>query len=216
MESQKWTAENLAVWYFRLNGFFTIPNFVLHPTRRGSALTDSDIAGVRFPNRVEFPEGLGGDETEFQHIVSTPYTVLAEVKTGACSLNGPWTNPHQRNMDRILGDLGLYPSHLIPKVAEALYRTGFFSGDTLYCSLFCIGNSESQLVRKDFPHVPQKTWTKVSEFIFHRFKIHRRRKTDHGNWDNIGKTLWEYFESSSNSLEDFEGNVRRGFGLPQT
>jgi len=84
--------EHLAVWYFRLNGFFTIPNFVLHPTGRGSALTNADIAGVRFPYRAEFPEGPGGDDAEFTRIVRSPYAVFAEVKTGKRSLNGPWTD----------------------------------------------------------------------------------------------------------------------------
>src|SRR5438876_10790541 len=56
------TSESLAVWYFRLNGVFTIPNFVLHPRRQGSARTDIDVAGVRFPFRLEFDEGPGGDD----------------------------------------------------------------------------------------------------------------------------------------------------------
>jgi len=216
MEYRQMDPENLAAWYFRLNGFFTIPNFVLHPMRRGSALTDADIAGVRFPYRAEFPEGLGGDDLEFRRIVKCPYAVFAEVKKGECRLNGPWSNQQQGNMDRILSDLGLCPSDDIPAVADSLYNAGRFSNESLYCSLFCIGNSASDSVAEDYPDVPQKTWDKVSEFVFQRFKIYRQRKTDHSHWDYVGKTLWECFESSRNSQEEFENSLRRSFNLPTT
>jgi len=45
--------EELAHWHVRLNGFFTITNFVVHPTRKGSQLSDGDIVDVRFPYRAE-------------------------------------------------------------------------------------------------------------------------------------------------------------------
>lgn len=41
--------EKVAYWYFRLNGFFQIENFVVHPERRGSQRTDADLLAVRFP-----------------------------------------------------------------------------------------------------------------------------------------------------------------------
>jgi hypothetical protein len=45
--------ERVAYWYFRLNGFFQIENFVVHPERRGSQRTDADLLAVRFPHRAE-------------------------------------------------------------------------------------------------------------------------------------------------------------------
>lgn len=45
--------EKVAYWYFRLNGFFQIENFVVHPARRGSQRTDADLLAVRFPHRAE-------------------------------------------------------------------------------------------------------------------------------------------------------------------
>jgi hypothetical protein len=44
---------DLAYWYLRLNGFLTIPNFVLHPETGGSQRTEVDVIGVRFPHRSE-------------------------------------------------------------------------------------------------------------------------------------------------------------------
>ena len=43
-------AEEVAQWYFRLNGFMSIPGFVVHPDQpRNFARTDADLLGVRFP-----------------------------------------------------------------------------------------------------------------------------------------------------------------------
>jgi hypothetical protein len=47
-------ADKAAYWYFRLNGFLQIENFVVHPERRGSQRTDADLLGVRFRHRAEF------------------------------------------------------------------------------------------------------------------------------------------------------------------
>ena len=46
-------AEKVAYWYFRLNGFFQIDNFVVHPKKPGSQPTDADLIAVRFPYRGE-------------------------------------------------------------------------------------------------------------------------------------------------------------------
>lgn len=45
--------EKVAYWYFRLNGYFQIENFVVHPERRGAQRTDADLLAVRFPYRAE-------------------------------------------------------------------------------------------------------------------------------------------------------------------
>ena len=45
--------EKVAYWYFRLNGFLQIENFVVHPERRGGQRTDADLLAVRFPYRAE-------------------------------------------------------------------------------------------------------------------------------------------------------------------
>ena len=46
--------EKVAYWYFRLNGFLQIENFVVHPGGRGGQRTDADQLAVRFPHRAEF------------------------------------------------------------------------------------------------------------------------------------------------------------------
>jgi hypothetical protein len=180
-------SEVLALWYLRLNGVFTIPNFVLHPARRGSARTDADIAGVRYPFRAEFSDAPGLDDEWFETHSQKPCAILAEVKTGECKINGPWSSPEFGNIDQVLSDLGWYPEHEVSTAARMLYEAGQYDGRDLFCSLFCIGNLDGATVRERYPLVPQHTWSHIAEWIFERFHRYRHRKKDHSTWDSGGQ-----------------------------
>jgi hypothetical protein len=78
--------EDVAYWYLRLNGFFPLSNFVLHPVQADEFQGDVDILAVRPPF---VSETIGGQEDDFdpqlfeglnrQHWIG----VISEVKTGA-------------------------------------------------------------------------------------------------------------------------------------
>lgn len=206
--------EHLAAWYFRLNGFFTINNFVLHPSRRGSQRTDADIVGVRFPFRTEFPHAIGGDEQEFTRIVERPYFLIGEVKRSRCELNGPWTDTSKQNIHQVLLDLGPFPSQEVSVVAESLYRNGVFSGSGLYCSLFCVGDEVNPALRVSYPCVPQRTWDQILAFVSDRFDTYHQRKADHSSWDEAGQSLWHCWDGKRR--EDFVIEARTHFGLKVT
>lgn len=208
-------SEVLALWYLRLNGVFTIPNFVLHPSHRGSARTDADIAGIRYPFRAEFSEEEGLDDEWFEAHAHKPCAILAEIKTGECAINGPWSSPEAANVNQVLADLGWYPEHEIPSAAEHLYQAGVYDGATLLCSLLCVGNSQSASVQERYPMVPQRTWSQIIDWIFDRFHRYRYRKTDHSQWDIPGHALWDDFESARGSKSAFAAALRRRFLLPQ-
>jgi len=120
------STEALAYWFFRLNGFLTIVNFVVHVEKRGKTGTDVDILGVRFPYRAELFHRPMSDYKEFTKITARPFIAIAEVKRGQCNLNGPWTDREKRNMDRVLRAIGAIPSEDTDDVADALYSEGFF------------------------------------------------------------------------------------------
>ncbi|OJX33697.1 MAG: hypothetical protein BGO74_08170 [Burkholderiales bacterium 68-12] len=89
-------SERLAFWFLRLNGFLTIPNFIVHPEgpRDDGAYpqqTDVDVLGVRFPFRAENRRRPMPDHPLFMAERRRPMVVLSEVKTGQCGLNGPPT-----------------------------------------------------------------------------------------------------------------------------
>ncbi len=144
-------SEKLAYWYFRLNGFLTIPNFIVHSEDTGSQLTDVDILGIRFPYRAELLENPMVDDELFHEIKNKPYIILAEVKTGLCDLNGPWTRMEAKNIQRVLKAIGVFKDRVMDKVAEKLYTEGVYEDD-LYClSLFCIGREKNKIWLKKYP-----------------------------------------------------------------
>ncbi len=203
---------DLAYWYFRLNGFFTLVNWVLHPVSRGGQRTDADILGVRFPFRAEFSDLPDFDDAEFRAL-DRPLLLCAEVTRDECKLNGPWTDRNRANINALLHALGPCRLDQISTVASVLYQNGVHREQNLSFSLFCVGNSVSESVRQRYPDVPQKTWADLITFIHHRFRTYRTRKTDHEQWDEVGKQLWIWSETHRDGAA-FEKEVRRRFNLP--
>jgi len=128
-------SEELANWYLRLNGFLTIPNFILHPSTRGGQRTDFDVIGVRFPHRREFDQVH--DEPEFRK--RQPYFIFAEVKTGDAELNQTWTEPAKKNMADVLQTVGMFSPADIVTVAEQMCQRGWFENEIGHVSLLAIG-----------------------------------------------------------------------------
>ena len=133
MEKQyKINSEKLAYWYFRLNGFLTIPNFIVHPDWGSDQRTDVDILGVRFPYRKELLENPMIDDKVFTRIKTKPFIVIAEVKKQICKLNGPWTDPRAKNMNRVLRAIGTFKDDILNQVAQDLYAHGFYENESYY------------------------------------------------------------------------------------
>jgi len=200
------TSEQLGYWYLRLNGFLTIPNFVVHPDTGGGQRTDVDILGVRFPHRAELLLNSMADDKPFTDIRDKPYIIIAEVKRGECNLNGPWVRPGQRNMQRVLRAVGAFRKSEVEKVAQDVYKTGVFQNESYYLSLCCFGGRSNSEIQKEYPHVPQKLWDEVLRFMFDRFRQYRRQKASHGQWDKAGTDLWNCAERSGD-VDEFKRNV---------
>jgi hypothetical protein len=189
-------SDDLAYWFFRLNGFLSIVNFVVHTDRRGETGTDADILGVRFPYRAELFERPMPDYREFTKITSRPYIAIAEVKRGLCNLNGPWTSPERRNIQRVLRAVGALPLEDVDIAAERLYEQGCYKNENYYISLICLGETINPEVRNRYPLVPQILWSDIKSFIYQRFRNYRNVKSWHQHWDENGHHLWNWFESS--------------------
>jgi len=142
-------SEDLAYWFLRLNGFLTIQNFVVHPDEGRDQRTDVDILGVRFPHRKEL---LNNPMEDYPLLTNNKKSlvVFCEVKTGTCSLNGPWTTPGKKNMQRVLKALGTHPQKSISKIAAMLYKHGKYRDRKSEISLLCIGKSNNPALKKTF------------------------------------------------------------------
>ena len=194
----KISSEKLAYWYFRLNGFLTITNFVVHPDTGREQRTDVDILGVKFPHRKELLKNPMKDDDCFLNNNNKPYIILAEVKKRKCKLNGPWRNEDNMNMNRVLRAIGSFPEDNISKVAKCMYKCGWYEDNFYRISLFCVGNSKNNDLEREYEMVPQITWDKILKFINNRFKKYKEQKSGHPQWDNTGKILYEIAYETNN------------------
>jgi hypothetical protein len=179
--------EQLAYWYLRLNGFLTTQNFIVHPDSGSNAQTEADVLGVRFPYRAELSMT---DDAPFTLERDRVYIIMAEVKKGACKFNDPWKEPQKENLQRVLRSIGAFRNHEVDSVAKAIYTTGAYSNSEYHVSLACFGKSKSRSINRKYPKSPQILWNNVLSFIYKRFRSYHNQKSDHGQWDEAGKYLW--------------------------
>lgn len=182
-------AEELAYWYFRLNGFFLLQNYVLHNIgegrQRGTA--DIDLLVIRFPYVYEKVGGQNSDwdkekfsEWEFD-IKKYNLALIVEVKSG-------------RNVERREIEKSFSPKRLKP----VLYRFGIFPREDVH--RICKNLLEQKYIKESSwiigkvavtEHKKEGNWLNVTlkeidDFIFKRIKTYLRDK----NADRI------YFPSS--------------------
>lgn len=187
--------ERVAYWYLRLNGFLQIDNFVVHPTLYGGQRTDADLIGVRFPHRAERlidnPDDLMADDQDGLQLSSDKIdVVIAEVKTGRCALNGPWTDVEARNIQRVLAAIGCLPEDQIEPAAAALYQTASFDArPDLRIRLVLLGREPDTDLAQRYAGITQVTWTDALAFIQDRFVRYSRQKAQTNQWDTTGNEL---------------------------
>ncbi len=209
--------EDVAYWFFRLNGCLTIRNFVVHPERRGSQLTDADLLAVRFQWRSE--QNLI-DHWLFDE-ANQPRLFLVEVKTGgACRLNGPWTDKSGGNLTRLLEAIGCFHPDEVSQAAEALHRVGRYGGGTIEALLVAIASRRSDELAQVAASAIQLTWDEILNFIFNRFRAFRAKKAHHPQWDSQGRSLYKMAQGARNNFDAFGESVEGVFfgrtesGLP--
>lgn len=210
------TPEKVAYWYFRLNGFLQIENFVVHPERRGGQRTDADLLAVRFPFRAERlfdnPDDIMPDDEQGLALSHNLIDiVIAEVKTNQrCTLNGPWTQQDSQNVQRVIAAIGCLPHHQIDAAAAEIYRAGIYRSDTLRIRLVAVARDTSAELAKGYPDVTQALWVNMLAFIWHRFDRYRHQKTQVDQWDAEGHKIKRLADEHHRSREDF---IERALGL---
>lgn len=200
----KLNPEELAYWFFRLNGCATISNFVVHPDQGGSQRTEVDVVAVRFPFRHELITSI---EPMLDHPVFVPDgkidIIIAEVKHGLCCLNGPWTNTSGENMHSVLYAVGAFEPAYVPDVAKALYQAGQFTNDAIRVRLFAIGGILNPTLN---PAVRQLLWDDILTFIFERINRYSAQKAHHDQWDRTGRMLYTF--ACNHTINEFIAEIK--------
>jgi len=207
--------EEVGYWYFRINGFLTIQNFVVHPDDAGNQNTDADLIGVRFPYRAELLRDPMQDDDVFTSVEDKPFIVFVEIKKGQCNINRSLRDPAQQNINRLLRAVGVIPLELVDDVAEEIYATGSCITDEYHISFFCLGHAYNYGLEETYPQVPQVLWEQVFSFIFHRFERYRSLKANHPQWDATGKMLWNVAAHLRN-LPEFVNYIERTWNISES
>jgi len=215
--------EKLAYWFFRLNGFFTIQNLVIHPEsqklQKGHRQeTDVDIAGVRFPFRKELKDDPAGPMEDYKDFnIKKTLFILTEVKRTRGNFNEAW---NEDNIRRALNFAGILedPENCI----KSLISKGIYEDENIRIQL-CLISSEKNPQTK-FQDALKISWKDVSDFIFDRFKKYKRQKSSHPQWEETGQLLWELFKKlpqkpkhhdETKLKEEFFKLISESFDLPQ-
>lgn len=181
------TPERLAYWYFRLNGFMSIENFLVHPEYGSDIRTDADLLAVRFVHRRENVCIPMEDDPQVAHCETFANVVIAEIKTGRCDLNGPWTDPMAENMERVLRAVGCVEPVSIPRAADQLYEMGRWRDNFTTVRLLALGEWRNNSLPIALEQ--QVTWNSVIDFCIDRFDRYRTQKSATGQWGREGIQL---------------------------
>jgi hypothetical protein len=183
-------AEEVASWYFRLNGFLQIPGFVLHSDQARRAITDADLLGVRFPYSQEFLRGIRMTDDRWLSETTSPgqtLFVIAEVKTSLCHVNGPWTNRQLGGMEKVIRRIGFAREEMIQAIADSLYNTLHWQNDDFIVQYVAMGDRTNHELTTRYRKLKQLTWPDVASFIHERFSSFGDVKGGHSQWPTFGR-----------------------------
>jgi hypothetical protein len=210
-------AENVANWYFRLNGFLSIPSFVIHPDeRRRRPRTEADLLGVRFPNSAERIAGKQMiDDARITGLARSPQIlfILVEVKNDACSINGPWSDEQSENMQRVIRRLGFAKEEEMESIARTMYKQLRWEDSAAVLQYITVGRRANRELQRTYPLLQQITFEEISTFLHGRFDSFPAKLPSgnrvHSQWPDFGKRYGEWFGSTRRHREESHVAVHR-------
>lgn len=189
-------AEHVSNWYFRLNGFLSIPGFVVHPdTPKRCPLTEADLIAVRFPNSTEvIDQRPMVDDTLLTSLANSKQTLflLVEVKLDLCKINGPWSDSAAGNMQRVIRRLGFAEADLVDHIAHQMYAGLRWEDGETVLQYIAVGQRANGGLQRTYSRIQQITWDQISDFLFNRFNQFPEKLPDdgrsiHGQWPDFGR-----------------------------
>jgi len=195
-------AEHVSNWYFRLNGFLSIPGFVVHPDElRRFPMTEADLIAVRLPHSQEWiADRKMVDDPLLTCLASTTKTLflLVEVKTDLCNINGPWSERASGNMQRVIRRLGFADPSRAEQIANDMYSHLRWEDDSTVLQYVAVGKRSNDGRQRTYPRLTQIVWDQIADFLFARFqqfpeKLPSDGRTVHGQWPDFGKAFGQKF-----------------------
>ena len=167
-------AEEVASFYLKLNGFFTLPNFAVHRDYVHKYIhTEADLLAVRFPHSIEeIDKKRLDDDPVIAKIAGSGKRLflIVEVKAGTCEINETWTSEYgsAEFLLSAIKRMGLASVKLSKEIANSLMgQTKSWENDTDKVVHLCIGKEKNDL----FLH-PQILFSDMAKFFSSRLVHH--------------------------------------------
>ena len=200
--------EELVEWYLRLNGYFIIPNFILHPLMPcRSQRTEIDLLGVRFPYQTEVVCDSEGRRLQMENdekLIDNRFVDCLIV-----SVKGPESKAEVnrkikvfQNLKDVIKRFGFVESEeKIADVAKDLLREKKAVKDQFQIRFLGIAGKFNE-----YSKTKQIIFKEIGEFISTRFQAYKNHKADTEQWNGLGKEMlrncfkepWEFLESILN------------------
>lgn len=190
--------ELLATWYLRFNGYFTTPDFTVHPDfKKQGGGTDADILAVRFPYSAEYQRRFNFDRDDRLENGGRVDFVIAEVKTGRCEVNQKtWGNPARCNVEYALRWMGFEREDArIREIAETIYSQGQWNSEDKSVRFLLFGGELNEPLTHALPGALQLEHSSIIRFLKVRFELGCVQITRE-NWD---REIQDFAELSRNS-----------------
>jgi hypothetical protein len=137
-------SEQLAYWYFRLNGFFLITDFVNHRNDNHVTTHDTDLLAVKMPFTSE---AIGGDYLD-EYITGKIHGVIVEVKSGQYSASEVLNN--QDILRESINRLGLLEEQDIDTSLAKLQTESKFENDSCIIEKILICSNQRRGINPGF------------------------------------------------------------------
>lgn len=198
-------AEEVANFYLKLNGFFTLANFALHKDRRALDLsTEADLLAIRLKHSCEHVGGrkLNPCNRLSRILVHTDLSafLIVEVKATACAINSAWDfrrDPRTALESHIyaIKRMGVVSVHDAKKVATVVAQAGRWVGPEGIIQFLCVGSETGTDVGR-----PVILFRDIADFLVTRFqpllplKIPERPEGLR-TWGEFGYELTQFLKS---------------------
>lgn len=232
-------AEEVAEWYFRLNGFFLIPGFIVHPDEmRNTPRTEADLLGIRLkhskeslwrPNKhVHFRTGTNRADMNDDRVFTQASQVgskrkhlvaMVEVKASKCSINGPWSHegkelqgPGKNNMERALSRVGFGNDDEISNASISMYQELRYEGSEFIVQYFAIGQYRSDELKLKYPKLIQITFDDIGKFLRWRFNGFPEKIPEKASitlWPGFGSKFTNWFQRNGYTVSPSDEKCQR-------
>ncbi len=183
--------EELVEWYLRLNGYFIIPNFILHPLMPcRSQRTEIDLLGVRFPYQTEVvcdSEGKRLPMENDEKLIDNRFVdcLIVSVKGIKSEVEINRKIKEFQNLKDVIKRFGFVGSEEnIADVAKELLREKKAVRDQFQIRFLGIAGKFNK-----YSKTKQIIFKEIIEFILTRFRAYNSYKADTEQWSGLGKDM---------------------------